>query len=156
VHCDWRFVWIGGTVGLLLLSPGCGCDNVGIRENLTVPMIEDTDEVRRLITAQGARDGTTHAFRLNPDEWNRRAQEFREHPEKYLPARKESLVAISGQSGVAISDAAHGVMLEQSGAICSLEAWYSYQYVKIRITTGPHKDQVGWVCDRYLWRTKCL
>jgi len=119
-------------------------------------MIEDIDEVRRLITAQGARDGTTNAFRLNPDEWKRREQEFREHPESICRRAKNFLLAISGQPGVSISDAAQGVMLEQSGAICSLDCWYSYQYVKIRATTGPHKDQVGWVCDRYQWRTKCL
>src|SRR5260370_1142395 len=130
-----RLGWVCGTLSLVLTSAGCGCDVVRIRENVTVRLIEDTDEVRRLIAAQQAQEDATSAFlreRLSTEEWDRRTKELNEHPERYLPVRKEFLAAMSRRPLVAVSDDAHGSILDQSRAMCALDSWNTDIYIKIR------------------------
>src|SRR5258708_19990363 len=82
-----RLGWVCGTLSLVLTSAGCGCDIVRIRENVTVRLIEDTDEVRRLIAAQQAQEDTTSAFlreRLSNEESDLRTKQLNNHPERYF------------------------------------------------------------------------
>lgn len=112
-------------------------------------LVADSPEVRRLLAAAPSRDMERDNFQKGrtQEEQIQLNLEMTKHPEQYLADRMSLIDSIGRQRGVLVEGQQYFRVLEQSDVGCDLIPIHSAVYIRVRVTTGPHKDREGWACD---------
>jgi hypothetical protein len=145
-------------IASLVMMGGCfNSDRALVTQDSShVYLVEDSPDVRRLLSVQKTRDDEFDEFRREKhtsEEGLRRVEDMLVNPERYAPGRKEFLVAMSRQPGISVPEKTYARLLQYSGAHCTPRPGYTTVYIKVRITSGPFLGREGWVCEDDIRRT---
>ncbi len=153
-------------IATLVTMTGCGWFNPNYaaitQRGRQVHLILDSVEVQRLVSKQSAfrlqerseidrftRESIQRAEKLRHDQSDEALLQLRaleQHPELYIPEQLAFLDAMAKAPGVIVPGKSHCRIIAHSEAICSRHPQQNPTYVKVRVTDGPSKGQIGWGC----------
>jgi hypothetical protein len=125
--------WTAGGIAVVALASSLACrlfnpDFQYISDQFkTVQFVRDSAQVRRLVMD---------------------AQSFKQEkkPGVKAPEQIAFVDAMLNQPSIEVPAGSYLRMLEQSGASCSKAPYQNARYVRVRVTTGGAKGEVGWGC----------
>ncbi len=130
---------------LLLLLTACA-EPVRIAERDLVRVANDSQDIRKMIFAEGNRQMLARRGRSSA-EWETiiRTENFEgQEP----PRRREFLKSIKSAPGFDLVTASDARILQiVPDCRCTMKEQYGNAMDKIQITSGPFKGRIGWVCD---------
>jgi hypothetical protein len=130
---------------LLLLLTACA-EPVRIAERDLVRVANDSQDIRKMIFAEGNRQMLARRGRSSA-EWETiiRAENFEgQEP----PRRREFLKSIKSAPEFDLVTASDARILQiVPHCRCTMKEQYGNAMDKIQITSGPFKGRIGWVCD---------
>jgi hypothetical protein len=141
----------------------CGCDllnpNRWLRtQGRPVRLIVPSPVVDSLLSHQRIQDEEVERFWHEPhskEEGIKRVQERQTNPERFYPGRGAFLLNMARQPSESIPARSYLRLLENSQVKCSYPL-YTATFIKVRVTSGPLDDRVGWVCEDDVFRTVVL
>jgi hypothetical protein len=139
--------------GKLIAVTLCGCDLLNPNRQLTthdrpVRLMAPSPAVDSLLSHQRTQDEEVGRFWREPhskEEGIKRIEELQTNPERYYPGRSTFLLAMAQQPGESIPASSFLRLLEPSEVKCS-NPLFTTTFIKVRVTSGPLVDRVGWVC----------
>jgi len=130
---------------LLLLLTACA-EPVRIAERDLVRVANDSQDIRKMIFAEGNRQMLARRGRSSA-EWETiiRTENFEgQEP----PRRREFLKSIKSAPEFDLVTASDARILQiVPHCRCTMKEQYGNAMDKIQITSGPFKGRIGWVCD---------
>lgn len=138
----------------------CGCDLINPNRQLKtqdrpVRLIAPSPAVDSLLSRQRIQDEEADRFwhvGHTKEEGIKRVEELQTNPESYYPGRSTFLLSMAQQPGESIPASSYLRLLETSKVKCS-KPLYTTTFIKVRVTSGPLVDRVGWVCEDDVFRT---
>jgi hypothetical protein len=148
------------TAAILVVVTLCGCDLLNPNRQLKtldrpVRLIAPSPAVDRLLSHQRIQDEEAEHFWREPhskEERIKRVKELQTNPERFYPGRSTFLLAIAQQPGESIPASSFLRLLETSEVRCS-KPLFTTSFIKVRVTSGPLVDRLGWVCEDDVFRT---
>jgi hypothetical protein len=114
-----------------------------------VRLFSDTSEVRGLIAAENAQEEDIGGFwrELHTrEEKEQRIHDMEANPDRYPKGRAQFLSAMANSPGFYVPEKSFCLILQSSKCRCGSSPIYTVFYNLVRITSGPSRGKVGWVC----------
>jgi hypothetical protein len=144
--------WEIASLASIALLVGCKSERLWTTNNLQteVRLVFDSPDVRLLIAAQERTDAAELRWLQGSQPHDERVhgvEDRRRHPQVYSPKLLPFIEAMAAKPGFAVRGGVACWLIESSRARCTPDPLDTQVYVKVRIVSGPNRDQEGWACE---------